>query len=61
MQFFYNLEAWLLYFDFLLSCDCLCLFLTVPSVGLQSVIVAFPGHTHLLFAFRNNEGTITKG
>ena len=25
------------------------LFLTVPWVGLQSVIVAFPGHTHLLF------------
>ena len=27
----------------------LCLFLTVPWAGLQSVIVAFPGHTHLLF------------
>ena len=27
----------------------LCLFLTVPWVGLQCVIVAFPGHTHLLF------------
>ena len=27
----------------------LCLFLTVLWVGLQSVIVAFPGHTHLLF------------
>ena len=27
----------------------LCLFLTVPWVGLQFVIVAFPGHTHLLF------------
>ena len=24
-------------------------FLTVPWVGLQCVIVAFPGHTHLLF------------
>ena len=27
-------------------CD-LCLFLTVPWVGMQSVIVAFPGHTHI--------------
>ena len=25
------------------------LFLTVPCVGLQCVIVAFPGQTHLLF------------
>ena len=28
----------------------LCLFLMVPWVGLQSVNVAFPGNTHLLFA-----------
>ena len=27
----------------------LCPFLTVPCVGLQSVIVAFPGHTLSLF------------
>ena len=26
----------------------LCLFLTVPWIGLQSVIVTFPGNTHLL-------------
>ena len=26
----------------------LCLFLTVPWVGLKYVFVAFPGHTHLL-------------
>ena len=26
-----------------------CLFLTVPWVFLQYVIVVFPGHTHLLF------------
>ena len=38
----------------LLSCRCiisinaLWLFLTVPSVGLQYVIVVFPDHTHLL-------------
>ena len=25
----------------------LCLFLMVPWIGLRSVIVAFPGHTHL--------------
>ena len=29
-----------------------CLFLTVPWDGLQSVIVPFPGHTHLLFCVR---------
>ena len=28
-----------------------CLFLTVPWVGLQSVIVAFPGHAHLLSGY----------
>ena len=27
----------------------LCFFLTVPWVGLQCVIGAFPGHTHILF------------
>ena len=32
-----------------LTVSVLCLFLTVPWVGLQCVIVAFPGHTHLLF------------
>ena len=38
----------------LLSCGCivtinvLWLFLTVPLVGLQCVIVVFPDHTHLL-------------
>ena len=26
----------------------MCLFLTVPWIGLQCVIVVFPGHTHLL-------------
>ena len=28
----------------------LCLFLAVPWVGLQCLIVAFPSHTHLLFS-----------
>ena len=32
-----------------LAVSVLCLFLTVPWVGLQCVIVAFPGHSHLLF------------
>ena len=34
-----------------MSCfsNVLWLFLTVPCVGLQSVIVVFPDHTHLLF------------
>ena len=32
----------------------LCLFLTVPWVGLQFVIVVFPNHTHLLF-WKHNE------
>ena len=41
----------------LLSCRCivtkivLWLFLTVPWVGLQCVIVVFPDHTHLLVAY----------
>ena len=33
---------WLLVF-------CACHFLTMLWVGLQRVIVAFPGHTHLIF------------
>ena len=32
----------------LLNVCFLWLFLTVPSVGLQCVVVAFPGHTRLL-------------
>ena len=28
----------------------LVVFMVVPCVGLLSVIVAFPGHTHLLFS-----------
>ena len=46
-------ESWLLYFKsiFLLLYGCLGpgLCLVAPYVGLWSVIVAFPGHTHLLF------------
>ena len=47
--------SWLLYFKsiFLLLCGCLGpgLCLVVPYVGLWSVIVAFPGHTHYLYCF----------
>ena len=32
-----------------MSVSVLCLFLTVPWVGLQCVIVAFPSHTHFVF------------
>ena len=42
--------------SFLCLCKCyhvavsaLCLFLAVKRVGLKCVIVAFPGHTHMLF------------
>ena len=31
----------------------LCLFLAVTWVGLQSVILSFPGHTHLLLGKKN--------
>ena len=37
---------------FLVSCDCYSvawLYLTVPWVGMQCVIVVFPDRTHLLF------------
>ena len=37
--------SWFTFIVFLISCV-LCLFLTVPLVGLQCVIVEFPGHTH---------------
>ena len=33
----------------IVTIDVLWLFLTVPWVGLQCVIVVFPDHTHLLF------------
>ena len=37
----------------IVTINVLWLFLTVPWVGLQCVIVVFPDHTHLLFALRN--------
>ena len=39
----------LLYFNCAVTVCVLCLFLAVPSVGLKSVIVAFPGHIHFLW------------
>ena len=40
----------LLTYGFLVTVNVLLLFLTVPWVGMQCVIVVFPDHTHLLFA-----------
>ena len=45
-------ESWLLSFIVFLchlAVIVLCLFIKVPWVGLQCVIVAFPDHIHLLF------------
>ena len=39
----------LLSYGCLVTVNVLWLLLTVPLVGLQFVIVVFPGHTHLLF------------
>ena len=39
----------LLYVSFRCLVNVLWLFLTVPRVGLQCMIVVFPDHTHLLF------------
>ena len=39
----------LLSFGYLVTVNVLWLFLAVPWVGLQCVIVVFPDHTHLLF------------
>ena len=46
---------WLLYFTILVSLchvsiSVLCLFLTMPCIGLQFVNALFSGHTHLLLA-----------
>ena len=38
----------LLSYGCLVTVSALCLFITVPWVGLQCVIVVFPDHTHLL-------------
>ena len=40
---------WLIYFNCVVAVSVPCFFLTIPWVGLQSVIVIFPGHTHLYF------------
>ena len=37
------------YFNCVVAVCVLCFFLTVPWIGLQFVIVAFPGHTLLIF------------
>ena len=38
----------LLYFDHVIAVFVLCLFLKMTWVGLQSLIVAFTGHAHLI-------------
>ena len=38
-------------FDCVVAFCVMCVFLSVLWVGLQSAIVAFPGHNHLLFSF----------
>ena len=45
---FYNLEAWLLFSNYVFAVKWLSVFsnLLVTLVGLAIVIVAFPGHTH---------------
>ena len=47
---------------FLMSCDCYCsvVFLTVPWVGLQCVIVVFSDHTNffLVLLYRGNEKSV---
>ena len=42
----------LLSYRCLVTVNVLCLFLTVPWIGLQCVIVVFPDHTHLLFGLK---------
>ena len=37
----------LIAFEYRLTVSVLCLFLAVPWVDLQCVVVAFPSHTHL--------------
>ena len=49
-----KLVAWLLLsYRCTITINVLWLFLTVPCVGLQCVIVVFPGYTHLLFYVLN--------
>ena len=48
-KFLMNSEYQTHYPDPYVAVGALCLFLTIPWVGLQCVIVALPGHTHLLF------------
>ena len=44
----------LLSYRSIVAVDVLWLFLTVPLVGLQCVIVVFPDHTQILFATKRN-------
>ena len=48
----------LLSYRCLVTVNVLWLFLTVPWVGLQYVIVVFPDHTHLLFCNKSRQVTL---
>ena len=43
----------------LVTVNAMWLFLTVPWVGMQCVIVVFPNHTHLLFKNNCDDGDDT--
>ena len=47
----------LIVFLIFVTVNVLWLFLTVPRIGLQYVIVVFTDHTHLFSAFADNKGT----
>ena len=49
----------LLSYRCLVTVNVLWLFLTMPWVGLQCVIVVFPDHTHLLFVCYENVQLLT--
>ena len=43
----------------IVTINVMCLFLTVPWVGLQCVIVVFPDHTHVLFDTKRRDPGIS--
>ena len=50
---FMGKKSWLLYFNCVPAVSVLSLFLTVPCVGLQCVIVVFPIHTYFFEMISN--------
>ena len=53
-------KSWILYNYCVVAVRVLCLFLTVPWVSMQSVIVVFPRHARLLFIYNSEEWNIAK-